>query len=248
MRIITLRKIPDRPDRPLPVSARRPCRRPLAARPSGEFPRRQLGERRHAAGGKRATARRGSWSSPAAPAAGRAFSRSIAGSCSSPRARPPGAATTWSAGAIRCACNGWAPDGRWYGDMPRVLVDVKGAAAEALIPKVQAAIEDYRYRNDGDYRMWPGPNSNTFIAAVLRAVPELATTLPPNAIGKDFRDGLYAGLTDSGTGVEASLFGAARRQGRLGRRHRAQSARPGRRARPAPSGGEAAWLRPHRHR
>jgi hypothetical protein len=105
--------------------------------------------------------------------------------------------------------NGWAPDGRWYGDTPRVLIDVQGPAAQALIPKVKAAIADYRYRNNGDYRMWPGPNSNTFIAAVLRAVPELATTLPPNAIGKDFRDGPYAGLTDSGTGVEASLYGVA---------------------------------------
>ena len=105
--------------------------------------------------------------------------------------------------------NGWAPDGRWYGDVPRVLVDLKGAAAQALIPKVQGAIADYRYRNHGDYRMWPGPNSNTFIAAVLRAVPELATTLPPNAVGKDFRDGIYAGLTDSRTGVELSLFGVA---------------------------------------
>jgi hypothetical protein len=38
-------------------------------------------------------------------------------------------------------------------------------------------------------------------------VPELATTLPPNAIGKDFRAYLYAGLTDSKTGVEASLWG-----------------------------------------
>jgi hypothetical protein len=38
--------------------------------------------------------------------------------------------------------------------------------------------------------MWPGPNSNTFTAAVLRAVPELAILLPPNAIGKDFRDGI----------------------------------------------------------
>jgi hypothetical protein len=55
--------------------------------------------------------------------------------------------------------------------------------------------------------MWPGPNSNTFVATVLRAVPELEVTLPPNAIGKDFRHGAYAGLTDSGTGVEASLFG-----------------------------------------
>lgn len=103
--------------------------------------------------------------------------------------------------------NGWAPDGRWYGDVPRVLIDLKGAAAQALIPKVQSAIEAYRYRNYGDYRMWPGPNSNTFVATVLRAVPELALTLPPNAIGKDFRDGFYAGLTDSGTGIEVSLFG-----------------------------------------
>jgi hypothetical protein len=31
--------------------------------------------------------------------------------------------------------------------------------------------------------------------------------LPPNAIGKDFRDGIYAGLTDSRTGIELSLFG-----------------------------------------
>jgi hypothetical protein len=103
--------------------------------------------------------------------------------------------------------NGWPPDGRWYGDTPRVLVDVKGAAATALIPKVQTAIAAYRYNSRGHYRMWPGPNSNTFVATVLRAVPELATTLPPNAIGKDFRDGLYAGPTDSGTGVEASLYG-----------------------------------------
>jgi hypothetical protein len=103
--------------------------------------------------------------------------------------------------------NGWAPDGRWYGDTPRVLIDLNGAAAQALIPKVQAAIEAYRYNNYGDYRMWPGPNSNTFVATVLRAVPELATALPPHAVGKDFREGLYAGLTDSGTGIEASLQG-----------------------------------------
>jgi hypothetical protein len=123
-------------------------------------------------------------------------------------------ATTWSRYDVvgwgnPVRMNGWAPDGRWYGDVPRVLVDLKGASANALIPKVRSAIEDYRYRHDGDYRMWPGPNSNTFIAAVLRAAPELATTLPPNAIGKDFRDGFYAGLTDSRTGVELSLFGVA---------------------------------------
>jgi hypothetical protein len=60
--------------------------------------------------------------------------------------------------------NGWAPDGRWFGDTPRVLVDVRGATASALIPKVKAAIADYTYGNAGDYRVWPGPNSNTFTA------------------------------------------------------------------------------------
>jgi hypothetical protein len=103
--------------------------------------------------------------------------------------------------------NGWAPDGRWYGDTPRVLLDVRGAQAAALIPKVQAAIADYTYSRAGDYRIWPGPNSNTFVASVLRAMPELETTLPSNAIGKDFRPAPYIGLTDSQTGIEASLFG-----------------------------------------
>jgi hypothetical protein len=45
------------------------------------------------------------------------------------------------------------------------------------------------------------------VASVLRAVPEIQATLPPNAIGRDFRPGVFAGLTDSGTGVEASLWG-----------------------------------------
>jgi hypothetical protein len=103
--------------------------------------------------------------------------------------------------------NGWAPDGRWYGDTPRVLVDVRGPEAAALIPKLQSAIANYAYRHNGDYRMWPGPNSNTFVATVLRAAPELAVTLPANAIGKDFRGGPHAGLTDSRTGVELSLYG-----------------------------------------
>jgi len=99
------------------------------------------------------------------------------------------------------------PDGRWFCDTPRVLVDLRGAQAVALIPKIEVAIADYPYRHSGDYRIWPGPNSNTFVATVLRAVPELAVTLPPNAVGKDFRNGVYAGPTDSRTGVELSIYG-----------------------------------------
>ena len=103
--------------------------------------------------------------------------------------------------------NGWAPDGRWFGDTPQVLADVSGEEAAALIPKIEAAIKAYEYRNAGDYRIWPGPNSNTFVQTVLRAVPQLGITLLPNAVGKDFRPRPFVGLTDSRTGLEASLWG-----------------------------------------
>jgi hypothetical protein len=105
--------------------------------------------------------------------------------------------------------NGWPPDGLWYGNTPVAIADISDAQAERLIPKIEAAVERYRFNRDGDYRIWPGPNSNSFTAAVLRAVPELGVALPANAIGRDFRDGFYAGRTDSGTGVELNLNGYA---------------------------------------
>jgi Protein of unknown function (DUF3750) len=103
--------------------------------------------------------------------------------------------------------NGWAPDGRWFGNRPAAIVDLKGRDAEAVLPKVEQAVSSYEFRHRGDYRMWPGPNSNSFVAAVLRAVPELGVALPANAVGRDFRPSPYFGLTDSRTGVEASLWG-----------------------------------------
>jgi len=105
--------------------------------------------------------------------------------------------------------NGWAADGRWYGNVPEVVADITGAPAAAIIPRIEAAIAEYPFNDYGAYRIWPGPNSNTFVATVLRAVPDLAVALPPEAIGKDFRpEGFYFGLTDSGTGIELSLWGA----------------------------------------
>jgi hypothetical protein len=104
--------------------------------------------------------------------------------------------------------NGWAPDARWFGHTPEVVADISGPAAAAAIPKIRAAIAAYPFTKLADYRLWPGPNSNTFVAHVLRAAPELDVALPPEAIGKDFRaDGAVFGLTGSGTGVEASLWG-----------------------------------------
>lgn len=104
--------------------------------------------------------------------------------------------------------NGRPPDGYWLGDRPRIVADIRGARATAAIPRIEAAIMAYPYTEYGDYRMWPGPNSNTFVATVLRAAPELEIAMPPEAIGKDYRvDGGLLGRTASRTGFEASLYG-----------------------------------------
>jgi len=102
--------------------------------------------------------------------------------------------------------NWWPPD-LYFGERGSVILDVTGAQAQALIPQIDEAIRNYPYADDGDYRIWPGPNSNTFVAVILRALPELGVALPSNAVGRDFRPFPYAGLTDSGTGVEANLWG-----------------------------------------
>jgi hypothetical protein len=104
--------------------------------------------------------------------------------------------------------NGFAPDGRWFGAAPETIVAVDGDNASRLIPKIQRVIENYKFRSLGDYSAWPGPNSNTFVQAVLDAVPELKAVLPPTAIGKDYPyEGEWLGLTPSRTGIYASLGG-----------------------------------------
>jgi len=94
------------------------------------------------------------------------------------------------------------PDARWFGSVPQVVFAADGAQAQAMIPPIRAAIHEYRYSNIGDYHLWPGPNSNTFIATVMRAVPEMRVSLPPTAVGKDYPyDGRWWGVTPSHTGV-----------------------------------------------
>lgn len=106
--------------------------------------------------------------------------------------------------------NGFEADGRWFGRDPEVIFAADGETAAALIPRIQAAIEGYAWRNRGDYRAWPGPNSNTFVAAALAAVPDSGAVLPPNAIGKDYPyDGKWVRRTPSGTGVTLTLGGYA---------------------------------------
>lgn len=104
--------------------------------------------------------------------------------------------------------NGFVADGRWFGSMPDLVFAADGDAAERMIPGIRAAISDYAYAKRGDYRAWPGPNSNTFVAAIIAAVPEIETALPPTALGRDYpHDGRWFGLTPSRTGIRISIAG-----------------------------------------
>jgi hypothetical protein len=104
--------------------------------------------------------------------------------------------------------DGFAADGRWFGAPPETVVSVDGQEAEKLISKIRSVIENYKFQTYGDYSPWPGPNSNTFVQAILDAVPELKAMLPPTAVGKDYPyHGDWYGLTPSKTGVFISLGG-----------------------------------------
>lgn len=98
-----------------------------------------------------------------------------------------------------------APDSRWFGSDPSLIAEFRGRDAEAAIPRLLTAISDYRHNDE--YTVWPGPNSNTFIAHLGRIAPELRLDLPPTAVGKDFlSSGLWA-KAPSGTGYQVSLSG-----------------------------------------
>src|SRR5690606_30545384 len=98
-----------------------------------------------------------------------------------------------------------ARDSRWYGNAPELIAELRRRAAAEAIPRIEQAVAAYPYADS--YRVWPGPNSNTFVAHVLRAVPELEADLPPTAIGKDYLGAALVARSPSGTGVQLSLLG-----------------------------------------
>jgi len=101
---------------------------------------------------------------------------------------------------------GGPPDFLWYNAQPELLLERRGPGVDALLDRIEAAVAAYPYANE--YRVWPGPNSNTFTAYVVRQVPELGLDLPPTAIGKDYlTDGQLLDRMPSGSGWQVSLFG-----------------------------------------
>ncbi|MBI2987062.1 MAG: DUF3750 domain-containing protein [Deltaproteobacteria bacterium] len=109
------------------------------------------------------------------------------------------------------------PDRNWFGNRPEIIAELRGKEATEAIAKIAEAVESYPYVHD--YRLWPGPNSNTFTAFIARQVPELKLDLPVTAIGKDYPvNGAFLARVPSGTGYQISLYGilgilAAREEG-----------------------------------
>ncbi len=104
--------------------------------------------------------------------------------------------------------NAYVADARWYSNTPNLVVSVKGEEAARLIPKIEQTIQSYPYSKPGAYRIWPGPNSNTFVAHVLRSVPELGTVLPPDAVGRDYLpEGRLFSIDADGLDMHATLYG-----------------------------------------
>jgi hypothetical protein len=98
------------------------------------------------------------------------------------------------------------PDFHWFNASPELLAEHRGPDTNALIDRIEIAVGSYPYPNS--YRVWPGPNSNSFTAYVARQVPKLGLDLPPTAIGKDYlAGGKLLDTTPSGSGWQVSLFG-----------------------------------------
>ena len=112
----------------------------------------------------------------------------------------------YGGGAAVSISEGATPDARWYGAVPSLLAQRQGSGVDALIDRLEAAVAAYPYADR--YRVWPGPNSNTFIAFLARALPELRVDLPPTAIGKDYlAPGTWIDRLPSGTGWQVSAGG-----------------------------------------
>lgn len=78
------------------------------------------------------------------------------------------------------------PDRYWYGAKPEKVLEISGAKAQQLIPRIAEAVSRYPWADE--YTLFPGPNSNTFPAWVGLQVPELGLTLPFRALGSGYAD------------------------------------------------------------
>jgi Protein of unknown function (DUF3750) len=98
------------------------------------------------------------------------------------------------------------PDRKWFGNVPEMLFELRGEEAAKMIPHIKKAAKEYPYQKF--YRLYPGPNSNSFVAYIIRHTPGIYVEMPPHAIGKDWiDDGRFFAKSETGTGYQFSVYG-----------------------------------------
>ena len=114
--------------------------------------------------------------------------------------------TAWGA-PIRV--NGFAADGRWFGDLPQLIGAADGDEAAAMIPKIEAAIRNYKL-NAPMATTAPGP-ARTPTPLSLQRWPRCPNYAPRCRRPRSARifpwNGEWIGWTPSGTGIRATLGG-----------------------------------------
>ena len=96
------------------------------------------------------------------------------------------------------------PNQKWFGSEPILLLDKRGEQARGLIEEIDEAARLYPFGDS--YTMWPGPNSNSFIAWIGLKVPELSLKLPAKALGKRWMESNFSNYQHtSNTGSPAQF-------------------------------------------
>jgi hypothetical protein len=89
----------------------------------------------------------------------------------------------------------------WNGAPGPILIhgELRGPQAAAFIECLRDASPRYEHRDF--YVFWPGPNSNTYVDAMLSRCG-FPVDLPPTAVGKDWRGVVGLSPTTRGTGAQ----------------------------------------------
>lgn len=104
--------------------------------------------------------------------------------------------------------NAYAADARWYSNEPEIIYSASGHAAEEIILNIERTIFSYPHGERGDYVIWPGPNSNSFIAHLLDQVPETGWVLPANAVGRNYiAEGRWVKVDHDWKNIQVSFNG-----------------------------------------
>ena len=93
-------------------------------------------------------------------------------------------------------------DERW-----EMCVQVHAVSAGVAAKRIAAQIHDsaFEFPFQGEYRAFPGPNSNTFVDWLARECG-IGVQLPTTALGKNYAPFVRAGITAANTGVALHTF------------------------------------------